>query len=198
MKAPDPITVKEPIDLFKEKAAEYSKVCQVLVNCGIIAYKKFDVDSSMFHPMYKKEHDVRYDSPFEPMFKWLSEYENYPCLYRWKVIPPYDGEKIKNAVMSQSEKGFNVPYVDTNAETETDTLYIGKVQSCIWGRQIEHLGYHKQNKSHHGLHLHEWVKDMNLKMELQVFVFPKECIPLIETFEHEFAKEYRPLIGSHK
>lgn len=190
--------MKKPIDLFKEKAANYSKVCQEIVNCGIIAYNKFDVDSRMYHPMYKKEHDVRYDTPFEPMFKWLTEYEIYPCLYRWELVPPYDGEKIKNVVISLKEKGFNIPYVDTNAKTETDTLYIGKVQSCIWGRQIEHLGYHKQNQSHHGLHLHEWAKEMNLKLKLHVFVFPKECVSLIENFEHEFAKEYIPLIGSHR
>lgn len=188
---------KEPIDLFKEKAKKYSEVCQEIVNHGVIAYKNFDVDSGMFDPLYKKDHDVRYDTPFEPMFKWLTEYENYPCLYRWELIPPYDGDKIKNEIISLKEKGYNVPYVNPNAKAVEHTLYIGKVQSCIWGRQIEHLGYHKQNKSHHGLHLQEWAKDMTLKLKLHVFVFPKECLPLIETFEYEFAKEYKPLIGSH-
>lgn len=188
---------KEPIDLFKEKAAEYSKVCQEIVNSGIIAYKKFDVDSSMFMTMYKKEHDVRYNSPFESMFKWLIYYEDYPCLYRWELILPYDENEIKNAIISLKEEGYNVPYVNPNAKAIEHTLYIGKVQSCIWGRQIEHLGYHKQNLIHHGLHLHDWAKDKKLKFKLHVFVFPKECVPLIETFEHELAKEYRPLIGSH-
>ena len=82
------------------------------------------------------------------------------------------------------------------AIAKDNTLYVGKVQSHIVGRVIQHLGYHL-NQASHGLQLNDWAKSMNLTFKLHIIVLPHDVIPVEEIFETELAHKYEPLIGIH-
>lgn len=191
--------MKTPEEIFRFKAEYYSLLFQIAAKCGLVDQNTFDIQNHYFDDKYKTSHDVRYNSPFETMFKWLALYEDYPCVYRWELIPPYDECEIKEVINGlRDASNLNMPYVDMAATTTTNTLYVGKAEGCVWGRQIEHLGYHKKAQTHHGLHIHDWAQQRGLSFKLHVFVFPKECSHILELFEYALAKEYKPLIGSHK
>jgi len=84
-------------------------------------------------------------------------------------------------------------------------LYVGKVESCIWGRLIMHLGFHTnknqgnpQESNVHGLYLSDWTKGLELKLKFTILEFEKNMIDLMEVMEKSLAKKLQPIIGKHK
>ena len=119
--------------------------------------------------------------------------DELPCLYRWEITSPYNADAIKET-LAQLPK--YTPRILKKAIAKDNTLYVGKVQSHIVGRVIQHLGYHL-NQASHGLQLNDWAKPMNLTFKLHIIVLPHDVIPVEEIFETELAHKYEPLIGIH-
>lgn len=182
-------------NFFRETAERYCTLFQNIAKCSVVKEMSLDIDSNDFDDKYRDKEDVRYAAPFKQMFSDLTEVDDMPCLYRWEITSPYNANEIKQAIESLRKY---TPRVLKNAETDDDTLYVGKVQSHIVGRVIQHLGYHL-NQASHGLQLSDWAKPMNLKFKLHIIVLPKEkdIIDVEEIFENEFAKKHKPLIGMH-
>lgn len=180
-------------NFFRETAEQYCARFQQLAMIGIVEEMSFEIDSKDFDDKYKQKEDIRYAQSFQEMFSKLALVDTSPCLYRWEITPPYNANEIKEVVCRIPKY---TPRVLRSAVSGDNTLYVGKVQSHIVGRIIQHLGYHTKLASH-GLHLCEWAKEMRLKFKLHVIVLPKEVIGVEEIFEKELALKYEPLIGIH-
>lgn len=59
---------------------------------------------------------------------------------------------------------------------------------------VSHLGYHK-NIDNHGLQLCHWAQELELELELNYIILPKEVEGLTELFERELSKKLKPIIG---
>jgi hypothetical protein len=180
-------------DFVREIADLYSARFHHLAEIGIVKEMSFEIDSKDFEDKYRDLEDVRYATPFKMMFEQLAEVDELPCLYRWEITSPYDAEQIKQTV-SQLPK--YTPRVLKKAVARENTLYVGKVQSHIVGRVIQHLGYHL-NQASHGLQLNDWAKNTNLIFKLYVYFFPIKYKEVMPFFEKALADEMHPLIGTH-
>ena len=180
-------------EFFRETAKLFCARFHHLAQIGIVKEMSFDISSKDFEDKYR-DHDIRDAEPFgQQMFAQLAKVDDFPCLYRWEITSPYNADAIKEAV---SKLPKYTPRILKKAKTTNDTLYVGKVQSHIVGRVIQHLGYHL-NQASHGLQLNDWAKSMNLTFKLHVIVLPHDVIPVEEIFETELARKYEPLIGIH-
>ena len=179
-------------EFFRETADRYSARFRHLAEIGIVKEMSFDIDSKNFDDQYR-DHDIRDAEPFKQMFAQLAKVDELPCLYRWEITSPYNADAIKEAVAKLPKY---TPRILKKAIAKDNTLYVGKVQSHIVGRVIQHLGYHL-NQASHGLQLNDWAKSMNLTFKLHIIVLPHDVIPVEEIFETELAHKYEPLIGIH-
>lgn len=183
-------------ELFKWTADRYCALFHHLAELGIVKEMSFPIDSKDFDDKYCDDEDVHDAAPFKDMFTQLKAWDGSPCLYRWEIISSYNADEIKQTIENLPK---HTPHVFKNAETNDDTLYVGKSESCIRGRVIEHLGYHR-NKACHGLYLHHWAKQMNLRFRLHVIVLQPDCLKepwVMEIFETALAEKHKPLIGMH-
>lgn len=179
-------------DFYRETAELYCARFHHLAEIGIVKEMSFDIDSKDFDDKYR-DHDIRDAEPFKQMFAQLAEVDELPCLYRWEITSPYNADAIKEAV---SKLPKYTPRILKKAIAKDNTLYVGKVQSHIVGRVIQHLGYHL-NQASHGLQLNDWARSMNLTFKLHIIVLPYDVVPVEEIFETELARKYEPLIGIH-
>lgn len=180
-------------EFFRETADRYCARFHHLAEIGIVKEMSFDINSKNFDDHYR-DHDIRDAEPFgQQMFAQLAEVDELPCLYRWEITSPYNADAIKEAVAKLPKY---TPRILKKAIAKDNTLYVGKVQSHIVGRVIQHLGYHL-NQASHGLQLNDWAKPMNLTFKLHIIVLPHDVIPVEEIFETELAHKYEPLIGIH-
>ncbi len=179
-------------EFFRETADRYSARFRHLAQIGIVKEMSFDIYSKDFDDKYR-DHDIRDAEQFKQMFARLAEVDEFPCLYRWEITSPYNADAIKEAVAKLSKY---TPRILKKSIAKDNTLYVGKVQSHIVGRVIQHLGYHL-NQASHGLQLNDWAKPMNLTFKLHIIVLPHDVIPVEEIFETELARKYEPLIGIH-
>ena len=179
-------------EFFRETADRYCTRFHHLAEIGIVKEMSFDISSKDFEDKYR-DHDIRDAESFTQMFAQLAEVDELPCLYRWEITSPYNADAIKEAVAKLPKY---TPRILKKAIAKDNTLYVGKVQSHIVGRVIQHLGYHL-NQASHGLQLNDWAKSMNLTFKLHIIVLPHDVIPVEEIFETELAHKYEPLIGIH-
>ena len=179
-------------DFFRETAELFSARFHHLAEIGIVKEMSFDISSNDFDDKYLN-HDIRNAEPFKQMFTQLAEVDEMPCLYRWEITSPYNADAIKEAVAKLPKY---TPRILKKAIAKENTLYVGKVQSHIIGRVIQHLGYHL-NQASHGLQLNDWAKPMNLTFRLHIIVLPQDVVPVEGIFEMELARKYEPLIGIH-
>ena len=183
-------------ELFKWTADSYCALFHHLAELGIVKEMSFVIDSKDFDDKYCDQEDVRDAVPFKDMFDELMQWNGSPCLYRWEIISSYNADEIKQTIENLPK---HTPHVSKNAITDDDTLYVGKSEGCIYGRVIEHLGYHR-NKACHGLQLHHWAKPMQLRFRLHVTVLQPDCLKepwVMEIFETALAEKHKPFIGIH-
>lgn len=155
----------------------------------------FTIDCSQLGDYLTK--DVR-DSPyFEDIFNRLKKIEK-PAIYWFKIISDVDNSTITNTFeqYKKQKESRPTPALNNYDHEDSRTLYVGKVQGCLWGRVIQHLGYHK-DPTDHGLQLYHWSKSLPLILELHVIPVNDEMNHLLPSLETYFAKQLRPLIGRH-
>jgi hypothetical protein len=123
-------------------------------------------------------------------------HEKKPCLYRFEIVEGQSTEVIFNAYQQfrQSKPKRATAAVKKELDFNTNTLYVGKVKENVQVRMVTHTGHYRADTTA-GLQLCHWAKDLQLKLKVHIFAFEEEMKPFISSFELEFSKEYKPLIG---
>jgi len=93
-------------------------------------------------------------------------------------------------------ENLTTPATKSHISSESKILYVGKTESCFWGRLIQHFGIHKTQSSH-GLQLTAWAREIGLQLRLNVCVFSEDMRNYVEVVEKEIADKYQPIIGKH-
>lgn len=154
---------------------------------------EFRLDSRYFKTDFIT-HDITQDIYFKEMFDKLKEYNDYPALYFFQINQELDKTEILN--LMNRDATLKIPAINNYKENK-GFLYVGKVTSCAWGRLIQHLGYHKQRKSH-GVQVGLWEKtSKELELSFTVIFFEKESRDYIILLEKMLSKHLEPIIGKH-
>jgi len=158
----------------------------------------FEIDVKKLDSKYLDQVDITKDGDFSASFKQMIEYEKLPALYFFEINEIIQKEEIVTLIKNVNEKfQLNIPAQNHTHKNE-GVLYVGKVKSCAWGRLIQHLGYHKNRKSH-GLQLDFWAKEIKteLKLKYTVMFFEENIADDINVLERILAKKLNPIIGKH-
>lgn len=139
------------------------------------------------------------------MFKKLVEIEKNPCIYSFELQTNVSSEIIVEKIIEFGQNSHKtIPAIKAHYPKDSNFLYVGKVNACIWGRLITHLGFHTLknggdpiSSSNHGLQLYYWAKSLSLSVKFKVIAFEPEMTDLMEILERKLAKELNPIIGKH-
>lgn len=158
----------------------------------------FEIDVKKLDSKYLDKVNITIDGDFSENFKEMIEYEKFPALYFFEINEIIEKGEIVTLIKSVNEKfQLSIPAQNHSSKNE-GILYVGKVKSCAWGRLIQHLGYHKNRKSH-GLQLDFWAKEIKteLKLKYTVMFFEENIADDINILERILAKKLNPIIGKH-
>ncbi|QAA82304.1 hypothetical protein EI546_11505 [Aequorivita sp. H23M31] len=186
---------KEQIEkLICDEATKAVSIFDAITKGQIVNSFKFDIDSKHFTEDFIT-HDITQDVNFKEMFDTLREYNDYPALYFFQINQELSKTEVLELI--KVNDSLKTPAINNYKENNV-FLYVGKVTSCAWGRLIQHLGYHKQRKSH-GLQVGLWgnktTKD--LKLSFTVIFFEQESRDYLILLEKRLSKKLKPIIGKH-
>jgi hypothetical protein len=156
------------------------------------------LDSKFFNEMYFKS-DIR-NLELKPLFDGLLNIKK-PVLY-WFEIDNFqtNAEIIRDLYLNhlKNKSGRNISSYKKNFDSNSKTLYVGKVKTGFWGRVITHLGYHKSEKTA-GLQLFQWynVAKGQPSLKLHYIVFENNMQNQIAVLEYELAQELKPILGRY-
>lgn len=185
---------KEQIEkLISVEATKAVSVFDAITKEKSVESFKFRLDSKYFKTDFIT-HDITQDVNFKEMFDKLKEYNDYPALYFFQINQELDKTEILNLMIKDDT--LKIPAINNYKENK-GFLYVGKVTSCAWGRLIQHLGYHKQRKSH-GIQVGLWDKaSKELELSFTVIFFEKESRDYLILLEKMLSKQLEPIIGKH-
>lgn len=158
----------------------------------------FEIDIKMLDSKYLDKVDITKDGDFAVNFQEMINHEKLPALYFFEINEIIEKSEIITLIKNVNEKfQLNIP-AQNNTSKNKGILYVGKVKSCAWGRLIQHMGYHKNRKSH-GLQLDFWAKEIKteLKLKYTVMFFEENIADDISILERILAKSLNPIIGRH-
>ncbi|MGJ7030223.1 hypothetical protein [Niabella hirudinis] len=166
---------------------------------------EFKIDCTKLDERFLSE-DIRHSLEFKEIFQQLEKIQDNPCLYVFEIESEISTKKIIESLKNfgnQTEKV--IPKLKTKIPEHSKTLYVGKVNSLVWGRLITHLGFHThKNKGNpkasinHGLQLHFWAKDLLLQIKYTVIEFEHNMKDVLPVLEKQLAFKLNPIIGKHK
>ena len=185
-------------DFIKSKSQNISDIFENIYHNGVIERFQFRIDENKLDNKYLNEINITSHGDFVDIFKKMQEFESLPALYIFSINPSIPKDEIVSLINGVNEnQNLNIPAQNKNQQN-TGTLYVGKVKSCAWGRLIQHLGYHKNRRSH-GLQLDYWVQKTSLKIDLTytVLFFDEAVADYIHLLESELAKSLTPVVGKH-
>lgn len=197
----------ELTNFVKEQAKKLSSACDGVTN-NKVTTKEYHIKGADLEDKYLLSENILDADVFKEMFSELKNnvFAEAPCLYYFEIEPKesqkISAEEIRKRVEEARKLGKKVPASNSNTP-KGNTLYVGKVTACIWGRLIMHLGFHTnknggnpKESNAHGLHLNSWARDLNIKFV--VIKFEKDMVDLMGVMENLLAKELLPIIGKHK
>lgn len=164
------------------------------------SYKKYNfiIDSDLLEEKYLYENIIKSDT-YKSLFEELMKIKG-PCVYFFKI----NSEFILQEIIENLD---NYKIIPENRSTpaikkhisESNILYVGKVKRNIYGRLIQHLGFHKNHQTQ-GLQLFHWITKNNVKLNLDftIYEFDYNMIEIVSLYENELAKFLKPIIGKHK
>lgn len=185
-------------DLIKTKSQLISEIFSKISINGSIHKISFTIDEKNLDSKYLDKVNITLDGDFSSSFQEMIKYDKYPALYFFEINELIAKQEIINLIKNVNEKNqLNIPALNKTSDNK-GVLYVGKVKSCAWGRLIQHLGYHKNRKSH-GLQLDYWAKEMKteLKIKYTVMYFEEDLADDINVLERILAKSLKPIIGKH-
>ena len=195
----DSNSTKQKMENFiKTKSSEISCAFAEIAIQGYKHILTFEIDSTKLSSDYATNINITKDGDFVEMFEKLQAFTDLPAIYFFGINKEIDYNEVINAIeVTSSANDLNFPANNKN-NVNNGILYVGKVKSCAWGRLIQHLGYHQNQKSH-GLQIDYWAKMISkpLKLTYTIMFFDKNIANFIEILETELAKKYKPIIGKH-
>jgi len=186
---------KEKLEkLINEETSKAVSVFENIVKGQFVDSFRFNINSNYFTEDFIT-HDITQDKNFKEMFDTLRVFNDYPALYFFQINEKLS--KIEILDLIKVHDSLKTP-ANNNFKENSSFLYVGKVTSCAWGRLIQHLGYHKQRKSH-GLQVGLWgnktTKD--LQLSFTVIFFEQESRDYLVLLEKMLSKQLKPIIGRH-
>lgn len=119
-----------------------------------------------------------------------ADLKNKPCIYVFEIKEGDTKEIIKTYKELQKT---NKSAVKKTINCNTTCLYVGKSKSTLSHRLKVHFGY--KDTTENGLQLLHWAKELDIKLQLNIYVFQKELDFLLPLYEANFSKAHQPLIG---
>ncbi len=183
-------------DIIKQKSTEFANAFAHVSNVGAKQIQKYNIDCSDLLEEYHTN-DIRNSPRFESLFAALQKIEG-PALYYFEVLSSHSSKEIVDAIeeYSRTETPRAIPAIKKNYPN-TKILYVGKVKRTMWGRLIQHLGFHTYSTTQ-GLQLFQWATKLGLVVELTVMEFEPEMENLMAVLENELAESMQPILGKHK
>ena len=156
-------------DFIKNKSKAISENFDHISKNGFLQSISFEIDVNKLDSKYLDKVNITKDGDFSEYFQKMIEYENFPALYFFEINDTVEKEEIVTLIKKVNEEfQLNIPAQNYTLKNQ-GVLYVGKVKSCAWGRLIQHLGYHKNRKSH-GLQLDFWAKEIKSELKLKYTV----------------------------
>lgn len=189
----------QELDFLKNKSEEIGGFFNNVSKSKVIGSLSHVIDLSELNDDFADKVDITKGNHFfAKTIQKLQEYEDYPALYFFSINPEIEYSAIFSLIQGVKTRFNKVIPVFNSIKRNTGILYIGKVKGKAWGRYIQHLGYHKNKKSH-GLHIGSWAKQSNIELNIKytIIFFEKEMKNYIQILEKEFANDLKPLIGKH-
>lgn len=155
-----------------------------------------NVGKTFYNEKYFTE-DIRKSYEHRLLFEKLQSI-NKPVLY-WFTFHNEQCSKIRSTYENyKNNKPIrNSASYKSNFNSNSNTLYVGKVKTGFWGRLITHLGY-SQNPKTAGLQLFHWYDCESFSnLTLNYIVFEKEMENLITVLEMELSRELKPILGKY-
>jgi hypothetical protein len=170
--------------------------------------KKILIDSSFFNHSYCDKNDITKCELHSELFEELKSIRK-PILYWFdfeyseernnKISNKYRNYRDKIKLDYSNNKYRNTAAYKSTFNSESKTLYVGKVETGFWGRLVTHLGYNSNPRTA-GMQLHHWYFEEFESfgnLTLNYIVFDNEMKHLISVLEKKLALELRPLIGKY-
>lgn len=184
--------------IIKEESKNVSEIFSKIFQNGSLEYFDFIIDEKKLDNQYLNEVNITLQGDFASMFQKLQEFDEYPALYFFEINPLIKKEEIISLIQNiHTEYGLSIPAKNKTSDN-SGVLYVGKVKRCAWGRLIQHLGYHRQRKSH-GLQIDYWANktSLDLRLSYTVIFFDKSMINYIQALEQTLSKSLKPIIGKY-
>lgn len=180
--------------MIKNSAREMSAVLGNLSNNGAKRIEEFTIYCSQLDD-YNLD-DITLSGKYKSLFEELKRLDG-PCLYYFEIFSNNSSEEIVDAISNyrNCKNARPTPAIKSNYN-RSKILYVGKVKRLMWGRLIQHLGFHKAVQNQ-GLQLFYWAKIISLELKLVVIEFRPEMENLMEIMEFQLAQELKPIIGKH-
>lgn len=128
-----------------------------------------------------------------------------PVLYWFKIMSNTAPAEIYQTIKQFREKQVpgnsfrSVPALKPFSQVgNSKILYVGCCGSTTFvSRMFWHFGYYHVGRTQ-GLQLCHWSQPLNMEVEINAIVFPKEAKELIYVYEKHFAQYMQPIIGKHR
>jgi hypothetical protein len=192
------IELKEIENIIRNKSKTISEDFLRISQDGFRESFSFEIDEKKLDSKYSSIVNVTSEGDFSAFFQEIMKFDEFPALYFFEINESIEKDEIITNIKTVNlEKNLNIPAQNNTLKNE-GVLYVGKVKSRAWGRLIQHLGYHKNAKSH-GLQLDHWAKNIKseLKLKYTVIFFEKDIVDDIDVLEKSLAKSLKPIIGKH-
>lgn len=203
----------EEKDFLVNKIQEYSnfltesKVKEVEFETINLSFLSNDEDLKLVTNGIKSKLEEIKNFPVLYWFTFSNSFNEHEVLYDF-YINMIEQFKNKNYSKNKSDysfrdgidklnyrRAFSAIKTKRNIDFNTNTLYVGKVESGIWGRLAVHLGWGTSPKTA-GLQLLYWYDFEKYKdLTFNYIVFEKSMKYFVEVLEKELRNNLNPLIG---
>jgi hypothetical protein len=158
------------------------------------------ITTSIFNEIYCEKSNITTCEEHKHIFGDLIKFKKKPILYWFSIDNEIsNATRIRKKYMEFKEVKSNRAsasykiHIDSNSKT----LYVGKVKKDFHLRLVTHLGYSK-NKETAGMQLFHWYNPQEFgDIILNYIVFNEEMSDLITILEMELARELKPIIGKY-
>ncbi|KVV16426.1 hypothetical protein [Flavobacterium sp. TAB 87] len=137
------------------------------------------------------------ESPFIYWFELKNENKKKVILDAIKTYSELAGNNVTVNSEKSDLKYYKTPAIK-KIISDSNILYVGKVNRDFIGRLQPHLGFYVASTNTSGLQLRYWAKKLEIDIEIHYVKLPKILVGLTGQLERELAKELKPIIGKHR
>lgn len=158
------------------------------------------ITTTIFNEIYCAKSNVTTCEEHKNIFSDLKKIKKRPILYWFSI----DEKTINATTLRNKYKEFkdlkpkrSSASYKVALDSNSKTLYVGKVKKDFHLRLVTHLGYSK-NESTAGMQLFHWYNPEEFgNITLNYIAFNEDMNDLITILEMELARELKPIIGRY-